>query len=82
VRQAAVAEDDATVSPETIERGIALADEVMGLLKDRQCEVRERFRHLHKHPEGHRLRVAKVSGQDERAPFQIGSVAPRRMEAG
>ncbi|MEI7831786.1 MAG: hypothetical protein WCJ56_01090 [bacterium] len=77
----AFSEESAEVMPDTIEQGIATADAIIKMLSDRQCQVKERFRHLHKHPEGHRLRIVQVAGQDERAAFTNAIAAPRQMRA-
>jgi hypothetical protein len=75
----ALSEPGAVVYPDTIDEGMAVAHEVMLSLKDRQCRVRERFRKLHKHPEGHRLRVVNVMDQDAGSEFTAAIVAPKAM---
>ncbi|HEX2948005.1 MAG TPA: hypothetical protein VHV83_00285 [Armatimonadota bacterium] len=74
-------EDGAEVFPATIEEGITRADQVIERLKDRQCQVRERFRHLHKHPDGHRLRVVQIISRDQQTVMQATVTAPKQMRA-
>jgi hypothetical protein len=52
--------DHRNIKLETAEAGLATAGEIIQRLQENQCQVRERVRNAHKHPEGHQLHVVEV----------------------